>query len=189
MTDASNLIILDRDGVINHDSDDYIKSPDEWLPIDGSLDAIADLGRAGFKLVVVTNQSGIARGLMSEETLDQIHRKMISEVESHGGRLSGIFYCPHGPDDECRCRKPRTGMHEDIMSQLGVSLENVPTIGDSKRDLDAAMEIGARPILVLTGYGRGTLEEYGDNPPETFDDLASAAAALIKENQNPSQQD
>ncbi len=187
--DANKLIILDRDGVINHDSETYIKSPDEWLPIDGSLDAITDLSGAGFKLVVVTNQSGIARGLMSEETLDLIHRKMISEVELRGGRLAGIFYCPHGPDDDCRCRKPRTGMHEDIMNQFGVTLTGVPAIGDSKRDLDAAMEIGARPILVLTGYGRKTLEEYGDNPPETFDDLASAAAALIKELQNLSPQD
>lgn len=107
----------------------------------------------------------------------------------HGGKLAGIFYCPHGPDDDCRCRKPRTGMHEDIMQQFGVSLADVPAIGDSKRDLDAATEIGARPILVLTGNGSAALAQFGDQPPETFNNLADAAKVLIRELEEKQQQD
>jgi D-glycero-D-manno-heptose 1,7-bisphosphate phosphatase len=152
-----NLVILDRDGVINQDSDQYIKSADEWLPIPGSLEAIARLCRADYRVVVVTNQSGIARGLFDARTLNQIHRKMVTLLHDKGGKLEAIFFCPHGPDDDCGCRKPATGMFEELSSRLGLRLDGVPVVGDSIRDLKPARTLNALPVLVKTGKGQKSL--------------------------------
>lgn len=174
------LIILDRDGVINEDSDDYIKSPDEWIPIPGSLEAVARLNRADYRVVVATNQSGIARGYFELDTLSQIHEKMYRMLASHGGRIDAVFYCPHGPEDACACRKPRPGLFEEIAGRLRLPLEAVPAVGDSLRDITAARAVGAKPILVRTGKGERTLAqgEGLDNVP-VYDNLASYVAALL----------
>jgi D-glycero-D-manno-heptose 1,7-bisphosphate phosphatase len=151
------LIILDRDGVINEDSDEYIKSPDEFKPVPGSLEAIARLNHAGYLVLVATNQSGIARGYFSIETLTRIHDKLKHLLSAYGGRIDGIFFCPHGPDDQCHCRKPQPGLYEEIAQRLNTDLFDVPAVGDSLRDLQAAQLVGAKPVLVRTGKGERTL--------------------------------
>ncbi len=177
----TKTIILDRDGVINEDSDAYIKSPDEWRPIPGSLDAIARLNRAGFRVVVATNQSGIARGLFDLAMLQRIHQKMQDSLRQAGGRLDGIFFCPHGPDDHCDCRKPGTGLLQQIAEQFRIDLAGVPAIGDSLRDLQAAEGVGAQPILVLTGKGEKTLHALNhDQRIPVYRDLAAAVDALLE---------
>lgn len=177
------LVILDRDGVINHDSDGFVKTPDEWQPIDGSLEAIAALNRAGFQVAVATNQSGVGRGLIDPPTLEAIHEKMRRLVRDAGGDIGRIAYCPHHPDDECGCRKPATGMYEKIGRHFGRPLDGVPIIGDSLRDLEAATAIGGRPILVLTGNGENTLSTLSarGETVEHYPDLAAAVDALIQE--------
>ncbi|MDR4125289.1 D-glycero-beta-D-manno-heptose 1,7-bisphosphate 7-phosphatase [Alcaligenaceae bacterium LG-2] len=155
------LAILDRDGVINEDSDAFIKSPEEWQAIPGSLDAIARLSRAGWRVVVATNQSGLARGLFSMDTLNAIHARMRRELADAGGFVDAIFICPHGPDDGCRCRKPAPGLFEDIASRYDTSLQGVPAVGDSLRDLQAATALGCTPWLVRTGKGPRTLQAGG----------------------------
>lgn len=160
------LAIIDRDGVINHDSDAYIKSPDEWVPIPGSLEAIARLSQAGWRVVVATNQSGLARGLYSVETLNAIHAKLRYELAQVGGQVDAIFICPHGPDDGCECRKPKSGMFLDIAKRYDISMQNVPAVGDSWRDLQAAANVGCATWLVLTGNGRKTWDK-GDLPSGT----------------------
>jgi len=174
------LVILDRDGVINFDSDVYIKTPDEWKAIPGSTEAIARLSEAGYTVCIATNQAALERGLFNVDTLEAIHDKMRRSVESLGGRISGIFYCPHAPETNCDCRKPRPGLLLRISREFGVPLNDVPFIGDSQKDLDAAASAGARPMLVRTGHGRET-EQMNNLPAGTavFDDLASAAEALI----------
>ncbi|MDQ7073448.1 MAG: D-glycero-beta-D-manno-heptose 1,7-bisphosphate 7-phosphatase [Gammaproteobacteria bacterium] len=175
-----SLIILDRDGVINHDSDDFIKSPAEWEPIDGSLEAIAKLNHAGYRVVVITNQSGIARGLFDIDTLGRIHAKMRRMLTQVGGTLEAILYCPHGPDDNCDCRKPKAGNFIELAQRLRIELKGIPAIGDSLRDIQAAQTVGARPILVKTGKGEKTLKEA--MLPEdiaVYDDLAAAVDALL----------
>jgi D-glycero-D-manno-heptose 1,7-bisphosphate phosphatase len=176
---APKLIILDRDGVINHERADFIKSPEEWEPLPGSLEAIAELTRAGFRVVVASNQSGLARGLFDLPTLSAIHAKMKRRVAEAGGRLDGIFFCPHGPEDDCACRKPRPGLLREIGRTLRVSLGDVPCVGDRLRDLQAAAAIGARPVLVLTGKGQET-RDLGNLPPGTviFPDLSHLARSL-----------
>jgi D-glycero-D-manno-heptose 1,7-bisphosphate phosphatase len=170
----SNLIILDRDGVINHDSDHYIKSPEEWQPIEGSLEAIARLHQAGIKVVVATNQSGIARGLYSEATLQLIHAKMNQLIDEAGGKLAGIFFCPHGPDDGCDCRKPLPGLIQQIADTLKINPAGVPIVGDSLRDLVAGEALGCRPVLVRTGKGERTLASGKiSHEIPVFDDLKS----------------
>ena len=181
MAETDKLIVLDRDGVINQDSEDYIKSPEEWRPLSGSLNAIAALNAAGFRVVVVSNQSGIGRGLFSETVLDDIHRKMTSALEAVGGTIAGIYYCPHTPDDDCNCRKPRPGLMDRIKNDFDISLAGIPFIGDKVADIELARRVGARPILVLTGYGQATLASLNESEVETFADLASAASALIGE--------
>jgi D-glycero-D-manno-heptose 1,7-bisphosphate phosphatase len=173
------LVILDRDGVINFDSDLYIKSPEEWRPIPGSLDAIARLTQWGYRVVVATNQSGIGRGLFEMDTLNAIHDKMIKAAGQVGGRIDAIFFCPHTNTDKCRCRKPKAGMFEEIATRYNTDLTGVPAIGDSLRDLKAAEAVEAQPILVLTGKGRKT-ESDPDVPPGTltFPDLSAAVAYL-----------
>ena len=174
------LIILDRDGVINHDSAAYIKSPQEWRPIPGSLNAISRLNQAGFHVIVASNQSGIGRGLFDMAALNAIHDKMHKALAQAGGRVDAIFFCPHAADDHCTCRKPKAGMLEDIAHRLNTNLKGVPMVGDSIRDLQAAVAAEASPILVLTGNGRKT-RRAGGLPPDTpvFTDLASAVNALV----------
>ena len=176
-----SLIILDRDGVINHDSDDFIKTPAEWEPIEGSLEAIAKLTYAGYRIVVITNQSGIARGLLDVDTLSRIHSKMRRMISQVGGRLEAILYCPHGPDDGCSCRKPLGGAFNELAHRLRIDLKDVPAIGDSLRDLQAAKSVGAKPILVKTGKGERTLTD--PNLPggvPVYADLAAAVDALLE---------
>lgn len=174
------LIILDRDGVINEDSDAYIKSPAEWVPIPGSLEAIARLNHEGWRVVVASNQSGIARGLFDIEALMRINEKMQRAVAQLGGAIDAVFFCPHGPDDHCRCRKPKPGLLEDIGARLRVDLRGVPAVGDSRRDIDAALEVGALPILVRTGKGQQTLAKgTGLLDVPVFDDLAGVVDSLL----------
>ena len=174
------LAILDRDGVINYDSDFYIKSPAEWQPIPGSIDAIARLNQNGFRVAVATNQSGIGRGLFDMATLNAINDKMMEMVFRHGGRIDALFFCPHTAVEECNCRKPRTGMFEEIAARFHTDLKGLPVVGDSLKDLQAAEAVGAQPILVLTGKGEHTRAE-GGLPRRTlvFDDLAEAARHII----------
>ena len=180
MAGAQRFVILDRDGVINHDSDAYIKTPEEWQPLEGSLEAIATLADAGFQVAVITNQSGVGRGLLSEAMLQRIHAKLRGEVEAAGGRIAGIYYCPHRPGEGCVCRKPATGMLERLEEELQFPLVGTPLIGDKDSDLELARRVGARPILVRTGYGDGTLAKLGDSI-EVYADLAAAAEALLAE--------
>ena len=175
------LVILDRDGVINQESEAFIKTPEEWIPLPGSLAAIARLHKNGYKVVVASNQSGIARHLLSLDTLAAIHGRMKREVEAAGGKIDSVFFCPHGPGDACDCRKPKPGLLKQIAERYGVRLAGIPMIGDSERDLQAARAVGGRPILVKTGNGLKTLEEDHD-VEEVYDDLAAAAAQLMKEN-------
>jgi len=174
------LIILDRDGVINYDSDQYIKSPDEWKPIPGSLAAIAQLNQAGYRVVVATNQSGVGRGLFEMDTLNAIHEKMVKAVAQAGGRIDAIFFCPHTNADACACRKPLPGMFREIATRLNVDLAGVPSVGDSLRDLQAAVSVGALPLLVLTGKGAKTARDPA-LPPGTpvVPDLAAAVRHLL----------
>jgi D-glycero-D-manno-heptose 1,7-bisphosphate phosphatase len=173
------LVILDRDGTINHDSDDYIKSPAEWKPIPGSLEAIARLIQADYRVVVATNQSGIGRGLFDTQALFAIHDKLQRALGQVGGRIDAFFFCPHKADDNCRCRKPQPGMLLEVARRFNVSLENVFMVGDSRKDLDAAASAGARPVLVLTGNGAKT-EKKGNLPRGTtvHPDLAAFARQL-----------
>jgi len=173
------LVILDRDGVINLDSDQYIKSPQEWTPIPGSLEAIARLTQAGFRVVVATNQSGLGRGLFDMATLNAMHDKMHKAVGQLGGRIDAVFFCPHAQDAGCACRKPKPGMLLEIAERFKLALAGVPVIGDSLRDLQAASAAGARPLLVLTGKGEKTLAAGGlPAGTEIHKDLAAAAMAL-----------
>jgi D-glycero-D-manno-heptose 1,7-bisphosphate phosphatase len=174
-------IILDRDGVINHDSADYIKSPEEWRAIDGSLEAIARLTRADVKTYIASNQSGLARGLFDYETLFAIHKKLSLEVETLGGRINGFFFCPYlsGPD-----RKPRPGLLKDIASRAHIKLKGTPFVGDTMRDIEAAMAVDAEPMLVLTGKGEVTYNS-GEVPDHVnvYDDLYQAVDFILKEKQ------
>jgi len=174
------LVILDRDGVINQDSSEFVKTAVEWLPLAGSIEAIARLSAAGFTVAVASNQSGLARGLFDNEALRAMHQKLHELVSAAGGRVASIVVCPHGPDDACGCRKPKPGLLLDLGHHYGISLADVPVIGDSLRDLQAAAAAGARPILVRTGNGASTAEQL---PPEladveVFDDLAAVVAQL-----------
>ncbi len=173
------LVILDRDGTINHDSDQYIKSTSEWRPIDGSLEAIARLTQADYRIAVATNQSGIARGLFDTTTLIAIHDTLQRALGQVGGRVDGFFFCPHAADSACECRKPKPGMLLEIARRFNVSLDSVYMVGDALRDLQAAAAAGAKPVLVLTGKGRKT-EKDGGLPPGTmvFPDLAAFARHL-----------
>lgn len=175
-------IILDRDGVINFDSEEYIKSPNEWLPIPGSLEAIAALNQSGFKVLVATNQSGIARGLYDVKMLIHIHIKLTQELAAVGGHITEIFFCPHHPDDACICRKPKPGMLEQIKNRYPIQLTETFFIGDSITDIQAAQTVGCKPILVLTGKGQTTLAE---NPElktiPHFLDLAGTVNYVIAE--------
>ncbi|HDS1733636.1 MULTISPECIES: D-glycero-beta-D-manno-heptose 1,7-bisphosphate 7-phosphatase [Pseudomonas] len=173
------LLILDRDGVINHDSDAYIKSLEEWIPIAGSIEAIAQLSKAGWTVAVATNQSGIARGYYSLDTLEAMHARLRALVAAEGGEVGHIVYCPHGPDEGCACRKPKPGMLLAIAEQYRVALDGIWFVGDSKGDLEAALAVGAQPVLVKTGKGEKTLSKGVTQDTLIFDDLAAVARALI----------
>ncbi|GGC78912.1 D-glycero-beta-D-manno-heptose 1,7-bisphosphate 7-phosphatase [Undibacterium terreum] len=175
------LIILDRDGVINHDSDEFIKSPDEWIPIPGSLQAIARLNQAGYQVVVATNQSGIARKYFDMATLNAIHQKMHIAAQQVGAEIDTVFFCPHAADESCDCRKPKPGMLHEIARRYDISLKGVPTVGDSLRDLQAGFVVGCIPHLVLTGKGKKT-QATGGLPPGTLihADLAGMVDKLLQ---------
>ncbi len=178
---STNIVILDRDGVINEDSPDYIKSPQEWIPIPGSIDSIAQLCRAGYRVVIATNQSGVSRGLFDESMLSKIHHKLCSMVESRGGVISGIFYCPHSPEANCACRKPATGLLTQIEKKMKSSLSGCHLIGDSKRDIQAALAFGCVPVLVRTGNGIATEQLLATDFKtriDVFDNLADAVCHL-----------
>ncbi len=181
MQRGAGLVMIDRDGVINEDSGDFIKSVAEWRPIEGSLEAIADLHRAGRRVAVVTNQSGIGRGLYDEQTLAAIHRHMRERVRAAGGELAGVYYCPHLPEDGCDCRKPRPGMFRALERELGVSVLGAPYIGDRLSDVAAAEAVGARPILVRTGTGAVTEALLAGSNVSVFDDLRAAVRSLLDE--------
>ncbi|MBC7436111.1 MAG: D-glycero-beta-D-manno-heptose 1,7-bisphosphate 7-phosphatase [Bdellovibrionales bacterium] len=177
------LVILDRDGTINEDSDEFVKSPEEWTPLPGALDAIARLNHAGWHVVIASNQSGLGRGLFDVASLNAIHAKMHKALAAAGGRVDAVFYCPHVPEDGCRCRKPLPGLFEQIGERYGIDLKGVPAVGDSTRDLQAAGAVGCDTHLVLTGKG---VQYRGqgvppDCPPATHvhEDLAAFASMLL----------
>ena len=175
------LVILDRDGVINHDADSYIKAPEEWRPLPGSLGAIARLNQAGYHVIIATNQSGVGRGLFEVSTLNAIHDKMHRALAQIGGRIDAIFFCPHAQEANCECRKPKAGLLEEIARRFNVDLKGVPVIGDALRDLQAAATVGAAPVLVLTGKGKKTRREGGlPEGTEIFADLADAVRAIVR---------
>lgn len=174
------LIVLDRDGTINVDSDQYIKSPAEWRPIAGSIEAIARLHQGGWRIAVATNQSGIGRGLFDMATLNAINDKMMELVFRQGGRIDALFFCPHTAAESCSCRKPRTGMFEEIAARFHMELKGVPVVGDSLKDLQAADAVGAQPLLVLTGKGQRTRADGGmPRRTQVFEDLADAVRHLV----------
>ncbi|NOT16414.1 MAG: D-glycero-beta-D-manno-heptose 1,7-bisphosphate 7-phosphatase [Methylotenera sp.] len=176
------LVILDRDGVINEDSANFIKSPSEWVPIAGSLEAIALLNQSGFRVAVATNQSGVSRGLFDMATLNSIHDKMHRELAAVGGRIDAVFYCPHAADDHCDCRKPKSGMIKEIGKRFSVELSQVFAIGDALRDLQAFAEAGCQPILVRTGKGEATLAAGGlPEDTQVFADLSEAVQHITAE--------
>jgi len=176
------LLMLDRDGVINQDSEQFIKSPAEWKPIKGSIEAIARLTQAGWRIVVATNQSGIARGLLDMSMLNAIHDAMHKAVVQAGGRIEAVFFCPHTADSNCECRKPLPGMLQEIERRMNLSIAGMPFVGDSLRDLQAATAAGARPVLVLTGKGATTREAGGlPEGTEIFADLAAFAVAQLSD--------
>ena len=179
---ARGLIILDRDGVINRDSREFVKNTDEWLPIPGSIEAIAELSKAGYTVTVASNQSGLARGLFDRSALRTMHRKLRRLVAAKGGHIDRIVVCPHGPGDGCRCRKPAPGLLLRLARHYGMSLEGVPAVGDSLRDLEAAAAAGAVPMLVRTGNGSRVAASLPDNlrSVPVFDDLAAVADELLK---------
>lgn len=189
------LVILDRDGVINQELPDFVKSADECVPVAGSIEAIARLHQAGFTVVIATNQSGLARGKFDLDDLEAIHQKLTHLVAEAGGAISAIFYCPHAPADNCKCRKPKPGLIDAIEAEFNISATGAPFIGDSLRDLQAGFVKGCKPLLVKTGNGLKTLAELQtpaatpqtpqDSPKITleqvqvFDDLATAATYLL----------
>ena len=175
------LVVLGRDGVINELGDGEITSAADWHPIEGSAEAIARLCQANYQVVVIANLPAIGRGLLSLEELHEIHEKMNQTIAAAGGHLDGVFFCPHIPDDDCNCRKPRAGLLDSIMERLNIELTGVPLVGDSLRDVQAAMVVGATPVLVRTGEGATTLEQNKrlDNVA-LFDDLAGFVDDLLQ---------
>lgn len=174
------LIILDRDGVINEDSPDFIKTPAEWIPIPHSLEAIAKLNRAGHIVAIASNQSGIGRALFTEEDLQQIHRKMINELAVHGGHFDAILYCPHNPDAHCNCRKPKPGLLITLAEQFNIDFSNALLVGDAERDIQAAIAVHCPAVLVRTGKGMQTIEKNLLSEIPIYDNLASVVEAIMK---------
>lgn len=180
---AAKLVILDRDGVINEDSDDYIRTLDEWIPVPGSIEAIAHLSRAGYKIGVATNQSGLARGYFDDVTLANMHALLCELVEEAGGQVDAICYCPHGPDEGCRCRKPAPGLLEQIGAELQIPVRGAWYVGDTVKDMELALNSGCKPLLVRTGKGKQTeakLDAAMRANVTVVDDLVAAAAHILK---------
>ncbi len=180
---SDKVIILDRDGVINHDSDDYIKSPEEWIPIEGSLEAIAKLNAEGYKVFIFTNQSGIGRGYYTLDTLQDMHEKMRKLLLDLGGHIEAIFFCPHTPEQRCQCRKPKTGMLQELAQRYQIDLAQTRIIGDSLKDMQAAKQVDARAYLVKTGKGKRTIRNSNRELEEmaipVFKDLADFTSNLL----------
>lgn len=176
---TERYVILDRDGTINIDSDAFIKSPDEWLPLPGSLEAIALLNKHGYKVVVISNQSGVARGLFDLATLEAMHDKMRRMAAAAGGKIEAVYCCPHGPDNHCSCRKPKTGLFEAFAKDKQVDPKDVYSIGDSLRDIEASLAVGARPILVKTGKGQKTIRNNPQLNIPIFENLYDAATHIV----------
>lgn len=176
---TGRYVILDRDGVINVDSDQFVKSADEWQPLPGSLEAIAELNRHGFKVVIVTNQSGIGRGLFDLAALEAMHAKLRQLLAELNGRIDAIYFCPHAPDAHCRCRKPKPGMFLDFAKDQNVDLAQVYAVGDSYRDIEAAQAAGAQPLLVKTGKGGKTLQNHPQLNLPIFENLYEAASYIV----------
>lgn len=183
MNTPLKLVILDRDGTLNQDSADFVKTPEEWVPLPGALDAIARLNHAGWHVVIASNQSGLGRGLFDVSTLNAMHAKMHGLLAAAGGRVDAVFYCPHAPIDACRCRKPEPGLFEQIAERYGVDLKGVPAVGDAPRDLVAGVALGCEPHLVLTGKSagltKGRLPESYPSNTIAHTDLAAFADFLI----------
>jgi D-glycero-D-manno-heptose 1,7-bisphosphate phosphatase len=175
------LVIVDRDGVVNEDSKEFVKSVEEWRPIPGSLEAIAALCRAGWRVAILTNQSGVGRGLYDLAALERIHAHMRERVREAGGELAGVYYCPHRPDEGCECRKPKTGLFRALERELGLSVSGAPYVGDRLTDVEAARAAGAEPVLVRTGDGRMTEQLPGAAGVPVYDDLRAAAESLLRE--------
>ncbi len=174
------ILILDRDGVINQDSDAFVKSADEWIPLPGSIEAIAKLYKAGWILAVATNQSGVARGKFSQQDLDDQHAKMLNLIQAAGGDLHHIAWCPHGPDDGCDCRKPKAGLLDQISAALNLDLSGGIMVGDALRDLQAGQARGCQAVLVRTGKGMKTLAAgEGLDNVRLVDNLAELAEQLL----------
>jgi D-glycero-D-manno-heptose 1,7-bisphosphate phosphatase len=185
MTPTNKLVILDRDGVINYDSDEYVKTVDEWIPLPGSIKALGKLTKAGYKIAIATNQSGIARQYFSVETLNDMHKKMMSLATAEGAKIDYIAYCPHGPDDQCDCRKPLPGLIHQIESALNVSAIGCFIVGDSLRDLQAGQAAGLKAALVLTGKGQKTFDKaLGLDNVSVFNDLNAFTDQLISQDTN-----
>jgi len=178
---TDRYVILDRDGTINIDSDLFVKSPDEWLPLDGSLEAIALLNRHGLKVIVITNQSGVGRGFFDLATLDAMHDKMRRLTVRAGGQIEAIYACTHGPQDDCNCRKPKPGLFQAFAKDKQVDLTEVYAIGDSYRDIEAAWAAGAKPILVKTGKGLKTLKNHPQLNIPIFENLYDAASYIVSQ--------
>jgi D-glycero-D-manno-heptose 1,7-bisphosphate phosphatase len=175
----AKFVLLDRDGVINQDSDDFIKSPEEWLPIPRSLEAIALFNQHGYQVIVTTNQSGLGRGLFDRAMLERIHDKMQRMTAAQGGKIEAIYYCPHRPDENCRCRKPKPGLLLKFADDYKTTLEKLPFIGDSLRDIQAGLAVAASPILVKTGKGSKTLVDNPEINVPIFENLYDAAQFII----------
>lgn len=175
----NRYVILDRDGVINHDSDEFIKTPEEWLPLPGSLEAISLLNQHHYQVVVISNQSGIARGLFDHDILERIHCKMHDLTQDCGGHIAAVYFCPHGPHDHCYCRKPNSGLFERFAQDFQVNLHGLYAVGDSLRDLQAAVSVGAAPILVKTGKGQQTLVNHPDITYPVFENLYAAVEHIL----------
>ncbi|MDD5579475.1 MAG: D-glycero-beta-D-manno-heptose 1,7-bisphosphate 7-phosphatase [Methylobacter sp.] len=175
----NHYVLMDRDGVINYDSDDFIKSPDEWHPLEGSLEAIALLNKHGYKIAVISNQSGLARGLFDEATLEKIHAKMHQMLAEKGGKIDAVYFCPHGPQSQCLCRKPKPGLLESFANDKNIDLNGIAFIGDSLRDIHAAQAVNANPILVKTGKGQKTLNKHPNLNIPVFENLYDAAKYLV----------
>lgn len=175
----ARLLILDRDGVINEESAEFIKSPQEWKPLPGSLRALGAATQAGFRIAVVSNQSGLARGLLGIEDLHRIHQRLLREAALHGGTVDAFFFCPHGPREGCACRKPQPGLVRAAAQRCGLPLDEAVMIGDRASDLAAARAAGVRAMLVMTGHGADTVRSLADDPVAVYADLASAVHALV----------
>lgn len=176
---STRLVLIDRDGVVNEDREDFVRSTSDWVPIEGSLGAISRLNRAGFLVALATNQSGVARGLISEMALEAIHRKLSAQLAIQDGHLDAIFVCHHGPSDGCDCRKPRPGLLKAALSRFDLRAAEAVFIGDRETDLRAALCAGVRPILVRTGYGSDAEAFALSRGIHVADDLAQASELIL----------